>query len=312
MPPGEPIRTLRTSEAAALLSVSPTTLREWERTFGYPRPARSPGQHRRYAYSELISLREALDEGLSISSAVSVVRAAESSQLPTLLGPLHGFDAERADHVMECALAVRSLEASVKDVLLPTLHEIERADGVDSAVWSFALGWSIDWVMRAKRVVETAPHARCVVVGDATRDALDIDIVYLRAFELFCLRAGIGVLHLHVLAHRAAALAVTAVEAQALVLAGKGSGNAALGRFRRAAFNGALPLPTFLYRSEAASPDGPRALSPCPLQAQHELLGLLADVTPGRAPTRPGDAAPSKAHDGEPAPKAAGGPRGTR
>ncbi|MBV9000834.1 MAG: MerR family DNA-binding transcriptional regulator, partial [Solirubrobacterales bacterium] len=35
------MRYLKTSEAAALLNVSPNTLRAWERRFGFPKPQRS-------------------------------------------------------------------------------------------------------------------------------------------------------------------------------------------------------------------------------------------------------------------------------
>ena len=68
------MRYLKTSEAAALLNVSPNTLRAWERRFGFPKPQRSPGKHRLYMYGEIAALRDALQEGLSISSAVSRAR----------------------------------------------------------------------------------------------------------------------------------------------------------------------------------------------------------------------------------------------
>src|SRR3712207_8822104 len=42
--------------------------------FGYPRPQRSSGQHRLYIHGEVAALRDALQEGLSISSAVSRAR----------------------------------------------------------------------------------------------------------------------------------------------------------------------------------------------------------------------------------------------
>ena len=35
------VRTLKTSEAASVLNVSPNTLRAWERRFGYPKPQRT-------------------------------------------------------------------------------------------------------------------------------------------------------------------------------------------------------------------------------------------------------------------------------
>src|SRR3954469_25611611 len=71
---GDTMRTMKTSEAAFLLNVSPNTLRAWERRFGFPRPRRSPGRQRLYSQAEITALGDALGEGLSISSAVSVAR----------------------------------------------------------------------------------------------------------------------------------------------------------------------------------------------------------------------------------------------
>ena len=60
------MRSLKTREAADLLSVSPNTLRTWERKFGFPKPLRSPGRHRAYNYGEIVALRDALKRGLSV------------------------------------------------------------------------------------------------------------------------------------------------------------------------------------------------------------------------------------------------------
>ena len=57
------MRYLKTSEAAALLNVSPNTLRAWERRFGFPKPQRSPGKHRLFTHGEVAALRDALQEG---------------------------------------------------------------------------------------------------------------------------------------------------------------------------------------------------------------------------------------------------------
>lgn len=89
------VRTLKTSEAAALLNVSPNTLRAWERRFGYPKPQRSAGRHRLYTHGEVAALRDALQQGLSISSAVSRAREALSTDTHTLVGALSGFDTRR-------------------------------------------------------------------------------------------------------------------------------------------------------------------------------------------------------------------------
>jgi MerR family transcriptional regulator, light-induced transcriptional regulator len=39
---------IRTNAAAAMLGVSPNTLRSWERRFGFPEPHRTAGGHRQF------------------------------------------------------------------------------------------------------------------------------------------------------------------------------------------------------------------------------------------------------------------------
>src|SRR5436190_1633389 len=151
-PMGEFVRTLKTSEAAAVLNVSPNTLRAWERRFGYPKPQRTAGKHLLYTHGEVAALRDALQEGLSISSAISRARESLSSDTSTLVGALQAFELDRADGAMEAALALRSVERSVQEVLLPSINEIGERHGFDSAPWAFAARWATDWLQRAQRM----------------------------------------------------------------------------------------------------------------------------------------------------------------
>ena len=82
------MRTLKTSEAASMLNVSANTLRAWERRFGYPMPQRTAGKHRVYVHGEVAALRDALRDGLSISSAVSRARESLRSDTHILVGAL--------------------------------------------------------------------------------------------------------------------------------------------------------------------------------------------------------------------------------
>ena len=91
------MRYLKTSEAAALLNVSPNTLRAWERRFGFPKPQRSPGKHRLFTHGEVAALRDALQEGLSISSAISRAREGLAADANSLVGALASYERERAD-----------------------------------------------------------------------------------------------------------------------------------------------------------------------------------------------------------------------
>ena len=177
---------------------SPNTLRAWERRFGYPKPQRSPGKHRLYTYGEIAALKDALQEGLSISSAVSRAREGLSADADTLVGALSSFDRERADGAMEAALALRSLERSVEEVLLPSLEELQRRHGLDSAAWAFGARWADDWLRRAQRLAPPPVRQIALLVGDATGDELDPDASAVRALELFCARAGVRMLCLSV------------------------------------------------------------------------------------------------------------------
>ena len=121
-----PVRTLKTSEAAAALNVSPNTLRAWERRFAYPKPQRTAGSTGCTRDGDIFALRDALQQGLSISSAVSRAREALSEDTTVLVGALAAFDVERADAAMEAALALRSVERAIEEVLLPSLRRGRR------------------------------------------------------------------------------------------------------------------------------------------------------------------------------------------
>ena len=175
---------LKTSEAATLLNVSPNTLRQWEARFDFPKPQRSPGRHRMYMHCEVAALREALYDGLSVSSAVSRARerlAADNNSLVTALGY---YDRDRADVAIEVALGSRSVEHAVEEVLLPGLEQIIRQQTVDSAAWAFAAPWGADWLRRATRLAPPPLRPWSILVGDASRDDLDPDALYIRALEI--------------------------------------------------------------------------------------------------------------------------------
>jgi DNA-binding transcriptional MerR regulator len=71
---GREMRDLRLTEAAAVLHVSPDTLRSWERRFGYPHPVTSGTGQQRYVRGEVFTLRDSLRTGLSVASAIEKAR----------------------------------------------------------------------------------------------------------------------------------------------------------------------------------------------------------------------------------------------
>lgn len=272
------MRTLKTSEAAALLNVTANTLRAWERRFGYPKPQRSRGNHRLYTYAEIAALREALQEGLSISSAVSVAREALSTDVHALVRALAAFASDRADRALEASLGLRSVERTVEEVLLPALREINRREGIDSAHWAFAAGWGADWLRRARRLSPPAARGISLLIGDACGTDLDPSAAQVRALELFCSRAGADVLTLPVEAPAGLADVVAAVRPSAVVIAGSRAGDEVLSRwaYRVRSATGRLPLALFHRDVHAVGPESrARVLPPAPSAAQEDLFALI-------------------------------------
>lgn len=271
------MRTVKIGEAAALLDVSPQTLRGWERRFGYPTPHRSPGGHRLYIYRDVAVLRTALQQGLSIASAVRRARAA-TTDTPTLVAGLAALDLERADSAMELVLGLHSVERAVEEVLLPSVDAIGERYGGDSAQSAFAARWADCWLRRAQRCAPPAANRLAILVGDATRDALDPDARATRALELFCARSGARVLTLPVSAISRLADVVASLSPDAAVIAGGHAPEdvAALWARRVGASTG--PLPMALFRR---SPDGARttlstrAVGDAPFRAHRQLLALI-------------------------------------
>jgi hypothetical protein len=73
---GRTVRDLQIDEAAAVLCVSPDTLRAWEQRFDYPHSISGAAGERRYAHGEVIALRDSLLAGLSITAAIEKARRA--------------------------------------------------------------------------------------------------------------------------------------------------------------------------------------------------------------------------------------------
>lgn len=274
-----PMRTLKTSEAAALLNVSANTLRAWEERFGYPRPQRSPGRHRLYLYAEIDALRGALQEGLSASSAVSVLRDSVSTDVLALVTALTSFKRARADAVMAASLEIGSLEHAVDRILLEALRALLRRKGASTACAAFALGWATDWLRRTQRLLAVPEQHGAVLVGDATDGArVDLDAALIRALELFCARAAIDMLTLPVQALGALHEATTALGPEIVVVAGSAP-DEDVARWVYAV-RSAAPVRHIAYFARARTyPTASRAvsLSDTPSEAQRELAALLAE-----------------------------------
>ncbi|HWX87946.1 MAG TPA: MerR family transcriptional regulator [Solirubrobacteraceae bacterium] len=269
---------IRTNAAAALLGVSPNTLRSWETRFAYPTPRRTAGGHRQFDLAEIQALRQAYAETQDIASAISVARErGEGPSTPTrLCAAFAEFGEEKADRLMEESMAVRSVERTVETVLLPAIEAIAPTSPEYCFAWRYATGW----LAAAQRVAPPSTRDEGVLVFDASRP-MDMDCLYTQALELFLRRAGLRVLTLPVdLDSTRIGSALRALGPQAMVLAGRNSSLEAIGRLVYATRQSGGELQVFDYR-EALPDTGASTVSrlgPGPAEAVTMLRERLANV----------------------------------
>jgi len=298
---------IRTNAAAALLGVSPNTLRSWESRFGYPAPRRSEGGHRQFDLAEIEALRQAYSETGDIGSAIAIARErGESGATPTRLqGAFAAFDAERADRILEESMALRSLERTVQTVLLPAVKALAATDdgsrrqgsASDDAPGSpehcFAWRYATGWLAAAQRVAPPSTREEGVLIFDASCPLHD-DALHAQALELFLRRAGLRVLALPVdLDSNRIGNALRALRPSAVVLAGSGASLDTIGRLVYAARK-AMIGPTHpeidVFDFRGALPDSGAStvtrIGPGAQEATQELRDLLDRATTGAGERR--------------------------
>jgi MerR family transcriptional regulator, light-induced transcriptional regulator len=218
---------IRTNAAAKILGVSPNTLRSWERRFGYPKPRRTPGNHRQYEMVELQTLRDALAETGSISTAIELARQRQSAPATDsdLQAALKNFDEATADRAMEESLALRPLERTVEEILLPALDGL-AVDPEGGAELEFACRWATGWLHGARRLAAAASRPAGILLLESGTTA-SVESVHAQALDLVLRRAGFRVLSLSSeLGDERLERALRALEPTAVVLCGPQSGDA--------------------------------------------------------------------------------------
>jgi DNA-binding transcriptional MerR regulator len=270
---------IRINAAAGLLGVSTSTLRSWERRLGYPHPHRTPGNHRLYELGEVEALRDALRETQNIASAVEVARqrGRGPASAERLADCFFAFDESAADLELEQSLAVRTVERTISELLLPALElAAERPDA--GAELEHGCRWATGWLHRARRLVGGASRAEGVLLLDSG-SPLGVESVHVQALELFLRQAGFRVLLLSAgMDEGRFRSALRALEPSAVVICGSEARLDVLGRPLRALRNGATQPRLYGYRAArlVAGRDGLPSLGLEPAEASGQLLTALS------------------------------------
>ena len=128
---------LRIGELSRRVGVSPELLRAWEGRYGLLQPTRSAGGFRLYSdvdEDRIRRMRAYQDEGLSAAEAARLALEAGNDQRSTsetqaldfgaFAEALERFDEPAAQAAFDRALATLSLDALLRDLLLPYLHDL--------------------------------------------------------------------------------------------------------------------------------------------------------------------------------------------
>ena len=241
---------IRTNAAAEVLGVSPNTLRSWERRYGYPVPKRTPGNHRNYELVELQTLRDALADTGNISSAIELARQRQAAPASGggLLAAFEAFDEDAANRGVEESLALRPLERTVEELLLPAIDEL-AADPDREAELEFAARWATGWLHGARRLAAAASRPAGILLLDASRGS-DLEAVHTQALDLALRRAGFRVLMLSdELGEERMERALRALDPTAIVLCGPGADTPSAVQLVRKIREAGFDSPLFGFRA---------------------------------------------------------------
>jgi MerR family transcriptional regulator, light-induced transcriptional regulator len=263
---------IRTNAAAEVLGVSPNTLRSWERRYGYPVPKRTPGNHRNYELIELQTLRDALAETGNISSAIELARQRQDAPPSggSLLAAFERFDEDAADRAVEESLAIRPLERTVEELLLPAIDELAE-DPERGAELEFAARWAMGWLHGARRLAATASRPAGILLLDSSRGS-DAEAVHAQALDLALRRAGFRVLVLSdELGEERMERALGALDPTAIVLCGPGADTPSAVQLVRKIREAGFDAPLYGFRASGLIGDAIPAAGERPSQ----VTGML-------------------------------------
>ncbi len=263
---------IRTNAAAEVLGVSPNTLRSWERRYGYPVPKRTVGNHRNYELVELQTLRDALATTGNISSAIELARQRQEAPASgdSLRLALESFDEDAADRAVEESLAVRPLERTVEEMLLPAIDAL-AADPEREAELEFAARWATGWLHGARRLASAASRPAGILLLDSSRGS-EAEAVHAQALDLALRRAGFRVLMLSdELGEERMERALGALEPTAIVLCGPGADTPSAVQLVRKIRAAGFDAPLYGFRASGLIGDA----IPAAGQSPSQVTGML-------------------------------------
>jgi DNA-binding transcriptional MerR regulator len=272
---------IRTTAAASILGISTNTLRSWERRYGFPRPRRSSGGHRRYALDEIQALQQTMTETQNVSSAIELVRrrGAGPASAPRLAAALGAVDQPQADRLLEESLVIRSLERTVEEVLLRAVAE-HACEAGPTAEYELAWRYGMDWLSALARQAGSIRVPVDVLLFDASAPC-DLDGLCTQALELFLRRAGHSTARLTPGVDRSRlGRALRTLDPRAVIITGQRCSLDTVGRIVFTVRSLRVPPPVLNYRGAIPETAAVDRLRDSPLAARDAVVEALEAASP--------------------------------
>ncbi len=186
------------------------------------------------------------------------------------------FDETLADRVLEESLAVRSVERSVEEVLLPALELADGREGRE-AERELAFRWATGWMHAARRVAPPASRPQGVLLFDSS-PRLDIHSLHVQALELGLRRVGFRTLMLAFdMPPERVVRAIRALDPTAFVFCGRDATLDVVGRLIYTVRQVGSVAPVFEYRDAmpGSGDHGIPSLGTAPGEAVERLKGYV-------------------------------------
>jgi DNA-binding transcriptional MerR regulator len=192
------------NEVEERTSVPATTLRQWERRYGFPQPERTESGYRLYDETDLERIgvmKRYIDDGVPASRAATLVKQAVEPKAPRSLLSLHkdlvkvliNLDEVKALELLNEAYALYSVESVMFEVMMPAMVELGNLwhqGKVNSTVEHFATSFIQGRLHALLSFSPNVRHAPAVIVACAPGEQHELALLMLAV----CLRRnGYGV-----------------------------------------------------------------------------------------------------------------------
>lgn len=292
--------TLTIAAVSAMLGIPVPTIRSWEKRYGFPRPKRTEGKHRRYEQRDvelLRALRDEITHGHPARQAVEIVKnyaaspPERSPHLEALVDAAMRLDPAGLRTALDNSAAALGVEAAIATVALPAMAEMGRrwaAGACDLDHERLGTEATRSWLARTMGEAPPATGDRRIVLACGPKD---LHTIGLEAFGTLLARRGWPVRVLGPLTPADSIVAaIRAEEAVAAVITSQRgvTRRAAVQTLREVARAGAQPF----YAGDAFSAPASRRDVPGTFLGPDVLAAIdVLESTLGRV--RPTDAAAS-------------------